>query len=156
MLARGRVVELSADLLAGRLDDLLGAGAVEEDNDLLSDGDTARSAERVQSRAHELEIELVFEDSAACEDGKVAEDGLAVVVEAGCLDCRDLELAAEPVEDVRGERLAVSVLGDEQGATASSEGMTSWRSEIVSERKMDGFSNSAFCVLTLVITHGEM
>ena len=50
----------------------------------------------------------------AGEDGDVLEHGLAAVAEARRLDGRDLEAAAQLVDDERGKRLAFDVLGDDQ------------------------------------------
>ena len=63
-----------------------------------------------------LEVDAeVFEDRlAAGQDGDVAEHGLAAVAVAGRLDGRDLEDAAELVDDQGRQRLAFDVLGDDQ------------------------------------------
>ena len=53
-------------------------------------------------------------DCAAGEDGDVLQHGLAAIAEARRLDGRDLEAAAQLVDDERGERLALDVLGDDQ------------------------------------------
>ena len=47
------------------------------------------------------------------EDRNVLEHGLAAVAEARRLDGRDLQAAAQLVDDERGERLALDVLGDD-------------------------------------------
>ena len=47
-------------------------------------------------------------------DGDVLEHRLAAIAEAGRLDGRDLEAAAQLVDDQRRQRLAVDVLGDDQ------------------------------------------
>ena len=54
---------------------------------------------------------------AAGERGNVLQVGLAVVAEAGCLDGRQLNAAAQLVHDQRRERLRLHILGhDEQRA----------------------------------------
>ena len=53
-------------------------------------------------------------DCAAGEDGDVLEHGLAAIAEARRLDGRDLEAAAQLVDDERGQRLALDVLGDDE------------------------------------------
>ena len=46
--------------------------------------------------------------------GDVLEHGLAAIAEARRLDRRDLEAAAQLVDDERAKRLALDVLGDDQ------------------------------------------
>ena len=43
-----------------------------------------------------------------------SQHGLAAIAKAGSLDRRDLQAAAQLVDDERGERLALDVLGDDQ------------------------------------------
>ena len=58
------------------------------------------------------------DDLAAREDRDVLEHLLAAIAEARRLDGADLERAAELVDDERGERLALDVLGDDEERTA--------------------------------------
>ena len=62
----------------------------------------------------ELDAEVFGDQLAAGEDGDVFEHGLAAVAEARRLDGRDLEAAAQLVDDERGQRLAFDVLGDDE------------------------------------------
>ena len=62
----------------------------------------------------ELDAEVFGDHLAAGEDGDVLEHGLAAIAEARRLDGRDLEAAAQLVDDERGERLALDVLGDDE------------------------------------------
>ncbi|KAH6610237.1 hypothetical protein Trco_000257 [Trichoderma cornu-damae] len=117
VLGGGGVGNDAADLLAPLGNGILAALAVEEDGVLLGDGDGAGGAQHVGGGLLQLNVQLVREDGAVGQDGEVAEDGLAVVAEAGGLDGGDLELAAELVQDADGQSLAVNVLGnDDEGA----------------------------------------
>ncbi|KAJ0166013.1 hypothetical protein CTA2_9100 [Colletotrichum tanaceti] len=114
----GGVAHDTTDLLAALSDGVLGALAVQEDGVLLGDGDRASGAEHVGGGLLELDVKLVAEDGSVGEDSQVAEDGLAVVTEAGGLDGSNLELAAELVENADGESLTLNVLGnDDQRAS---------------------------------------
>ncbi|GLI95367.1 hypothetical protein LMG27198_43590 [Methylocystis echinoides] len=68
------------------------------------------------SERHILELDAkVFRDQlAAREDGDVFKHGLAAIAEARRLDGRDLEAAAQLVDDGRRQRLALNVLGDDE------------------------------------------
>ena len=65
-------------------------------------------------RVLELQAHLFGDDLAAGEDGDVFEHALAAVAEAGRLDGHAGEGAAQLVDDDRGERLALDVLGYDQ------------------------------------------
>ncbi len=54
------------------------------------------------------------------EHGDVAEHGLAAIAEARRLDRADLKDAAQLVDDQRGQRLALDVLGDDEQRPAAS------------------------------------
>src|SRR5205085_7428898 len=54
---------------------------------------------------------------AACEDRNVLDHRLAAIAEARRLDGRDLEAAAQLVDDQGRQRLALDVLGDDQQRT---------------------------------------
>ena len=58
-------------------------------------------------------------DLAAGQDGDVLEHRLAPIAEAGRLHRRDLEPAAQLVDDQRRQRLALDVLGDDQQRLAA-------------------------------------
>ena len=62
----------------------------------------------------ELDAEVLGDHLAAGEDGDVLEHRLAAIAEARRLDGRDLEAAAQLVDDQRRERLALDVLGDDE------------------------------------------
>ena len=62
----------------------------------------------------ELDAEVLGDHLAAGEDGDVLEHRLAAIAEARRLDRRDLEAAAQLVDDERRQRLALDVLGDDE------------------------------------------
>ena len=64
--------------------------------------------------ALELDPELLGDELAASEDRDVLEHRLAAIAEARRLHRRDLEAAAQLVDDEGRERLALDVLGDDQ------------------------------------------
>ena len=97
-----------------RLDLLLLAGAVDDGRVLLGDRHLLGAAEHGERHVLELDAEVFGDDLAAGEDGDVLEHGLAAIAEARRLHRRDLEAAAELVDDERGKRLALDVLGDDQ------------------------------------------
>ena len=97
-----------------RLDLLLLAGAVDDGRVLLGDRHLLGAAEHGERHVLELDAEVFGDDLAAGEDGDVLEHGLAAVTEARRLHRRDLEAAAELVDDERGKRLALDVLGDDE------------------------------------------
>ena len=68
--------------------------------------------------ALELQADLLGDDLAAGEDRHVLQHRLAALAEAGGLDGNRLERAADLVDDERGERLALDVLGDDHERTA--------------------------------------
>src|SRR5262249_27226422 len=109
----GRLLDLLLDLAATRLDVLLFAGAVDARVLFLLDDDLLGAAEHLQRHVLELDAEVFRDELAAGEDRDVLEHGLAAVTEARCLDGRDLEPAAQLVDDERGKCLALDVLGDD-------------------------------------------
>ena len=62
----------------------------------------------------ELDAEVFGDHLAAGQDGDVLEHRLAAIAEARRLDGRDLEAAAQLVDDERRQRLALDVLGDDE------------------------------------------
>jgi hypothetical protein len=62
----------------------------------------------------ELHAEIFRDHLAAGQDRDVLQHGLAAIAEARRLDGRDLQAAAQLVDDERGQRLAFDVLGDDQ------------------------------------------
>ena len=81
---------------------------------VLGDDDLAGPAEQLEADVLELQADLLGDDLAAGEDRHVLEHRLAALAEAGGLDGDRLERAADLVDDERGERLALDVLGDDR------------------------------------------
>ena len=75
--------------------------------------DAAGAAEVGDLRVLELAAHVLGDEGAAGEDGDVLEDRLAAVAEARGLDGERVDRAAQLVDDERGERLAVDVVGDD-------------------------------------------
>ena len=84
----------------------------------LSTDDALGGAEVLDRDRLELDAEVLGDDRAAGEDRDVLEHLLAAIAEARRLDGADLERTAELVDDERGERLALDVLGDDDEGTA--------------------------------------
>ena len=97
-----------------RLDLLLLAGAVDDGGVLLGDRHPLGLAEHGEGDVLELDAEVFGDDLTAGQDRDVLQHRLAAIAEARRLDGRDLEAAAELVDDERGQRLALDVLGDDQ------------------------------------------
>ena len=116
VVVRGGLLDLRLDLVHAGLDVGLAAGAVDDRGVVLGGDDAAGLAEVLDGDGVELAADLLGDDRAAGEDRDVAQHLLAPIAEARGLDGQDLDRAAELVDDERGERLAVDVLGDDQRA----------------------------------------
>src|SRR4030095_3208720 len=115
----GGVFDLLADRLGTGLDRLMGAGAVNDRGVVLVDRDALGCAEHADGDVFKLDAEIFADHLAAGQDGDVFEHRLAAIAEARRLDGRDLEAAAQLVDDERRQRFAFDVLGnDQQRATA--------------------------------------
>ena len=110
----GRLLDLRLDLLDAALDVGLLAGAVDDGRVVLVDRHLLGAAQHVERDVLELDAEVLADHLAAGEDGDVLQHGLAAIAEARRLDGRDLEAAAQLVDDERRQRLALDLLGDDQ------------------------------------------
>ncbi len=119
VIVRGGLLDLRLDLGDAALDVLLLAGAVDDRRVLLLDADALRRAEHVERDVLELDAEILADDLAAGQDGDVLEHRLAAIAEAGRLNRRDLEAAAQLVDDERRQRLALDILGDDEQRLAA-------------------------------------
>ena len=130
------VLDLGLDLVDAALDVVVVAATLDDGGLVLGDDDLAGLAQQVERDVLELEADLLGDDLATGEDGDVLQHRLAALAEAGGLDGDRLERAADLVDDERGERLALDVLGDDQPAdlpdcmTFSSTGSRSRTAEI--------------------------
>ena len=114
VVVRGRLLDLGLDLVDAALDLGFGSGSVDDGRVFLGDRHLLRAAEHFQRDVLELDAEVLGDAGAAGEDGDVLEHGLAAVAEARSLDGRDLEAAAQLVDDERRKGFALDVLGDDQ------------------------------------------
>src|SRR6185436_3475298 len=128
VIVAGGVLDLLADGLDPRLDRIGIAGAVDNRGVVLVDGDALGLAEHGDGDVLELDPEILGDHLAAGEDGDILEHRLAAIAEAGRLDRRDLEAAAQLVDHQGGQRLALDVLGDDQQRTAALDhGLEDWQ-----------------------------
>ena len=117
VVVRGGFLDLRLDLGNAALDVVLGARTIDDGGVFLGDVDLLGGAEHVDGHVLELDAELFGDHLATGQDGDVLEHGLAAIAEARSLDGRDLEAAAQAVDDERGQSLALDVLGDDQQRT---------------------------------------
>ena len=89
-------------------------GAVHDRGLFLLDDHLLGAAEHGRGDVLELDAEIFGDQLAAGEDRDILQHGLAAVAEARRLDGSDLEAAAQLIDDERGDRLALDVLGDHQ------------------------------------------
>src|SRR5229473_2852608 len=115
----GRLLDLRLDLGDPGIDRVLATGAVNDRRILLFDAHALGAPEHVEGDVFELDAEVFRDDLTAGHNREVLEHGLAPIAEAGRLDRGHLEAAAQLVDDQRGERLALDILGDDhQRSTA--------------------------------------
>ena len=114
VVVRGGLLDLRLDLGDAALEVGLLARAVDDRGVVLLDDDLLGLAEHVERDVLELDAEVLGDQLAAGQDRDVLEHRLAAIAEARRLDGRDLEAAAQLVDDQGGQRLAFDVLGDDQ------------------------------------------
>ena len=118
--------------------------------------------EQVERGALELEADLFADDLAAGEDRHVLQHRLAALAEAGGLDGSRVERAADLVDDERGERLALDVLGDDHERPAGLHDLLEHRHEVAdgvifdATSRMYGSSSTASMRSVSVTKYGEM
>src|SRR5262249_18976315 len=115
----GGLLDLRLDLADTGLDVGLLTGTVDDRGVLLVDHHLLGAAKHVDGDVLELDAEVFTDRLPTRQDGDVLQHGLAAIAEAWRLDCCDLEAAAQLVDDQRGKRLTLDVLGhDEQRLAA--------------------------------------
>src|SRR3954453_2667851 len=114
VVIRGRLLDLRVQLDAASRNVPLLAGSVDNRRAVLVDTHLLCRAEHVERHAFQLDAEILADNLAAGEDGKVLEHGFAAVAEARRLDRRHLEPAAQLVDDERRQRLALDLLSHDQ------------------------------------------
>src|SRR5690606_12343953 len=90
------------------------AGAVDDGGVLLLDHHLLGASQHLQRDVLELDAEILADGGTAGENGDVLEHGLAAIAEAWSLDGRDLQAAAQLVDDERRQRLALDIFGDDE------------------------------------------
>src|SRR3569623_2778134 len=136
VVVRGGLLDLRLDLLRARLDVGLLAGAVDDRGVLLVDRLLLGAAEHVDRHVLQLDAEIFRDRLAAREDRDVLEHGLAAIAEARRLDGRDLEAAAELVDDEGGEGFAFDVLGDDEQRLAGLHDRLEQRQQLLEAREL--------------------
>src|SRR2546427_7187465 len=114
VVVRRGVLDLGAELFHAPLDGGRRARPFDDRRIVLIDRDLLRLAEVFQLDVLELEAKIVGDGLAAGERGDVLEHGLAAIAEAGRLDGRRVQRAAQLVDDERRQRFALDVLRDDE------------------------------------------
>src|SRR5208282_4434618 len=110
----GRLLDLRLDLGDASFNVGLLAGAVDDRGVLLFDPHPLGAAEHLERHVLKLDAEVLGDHSAAGQDGDVLEHRLAPIAEPRRFYGRNLETAAQFVDDERRKRLAFDILGDNQ------------------------------------------
>ena len=105
-------------------------GAVGDRGRVLGDDDPAGLAQDVQPDLVELEPDLGGDDLGAGDDREVLQERLAAVAEERRLDRDGGEGLADRVDDQRGQRLAVDVLGDDDQRLAGLDDLLQQRQQV--------------------------
>src|SRR5579883_1636499 len=108
-----RLLDLRLDLGNAGFNIGLLAGAVDDGRVLLLDHHLLGAPEHVKRDVLELDAEILADRLPAGEDRDILQHGLAAITEAGRLDGRDLEAAAQLVHHQGCQRLAFDFLGDD-------------------------------------------
>src|SRR5438309_1579056 len=112
VVVRVGLLDLSLDLVDPTLDVLVLAATLDDRRVVLRDDDLAGRSQQIHGGVLELQADLLGDDLSTREDRDVLEHGLAPIPEAGGLDGRARERAADAVDDERREGLTLDVLGD--------------------------------------------
>src|SRR5206468_1171451 len=113
-----RLLDLHFDLRDTPFDVGLLAGAVDDRGVLLLDHHLLGAPEHTHSNLVEFDAKILTDRLSASEDRDVFEHRLATIAKARSLHRRNLEATAQLVDDERGKRLALNVLG--HGSRAAS------------------------------------
>src|SRR5439155_11971157 len=107
------LLDLTADLRDAGVDLALRGGAVRDRRGVLRDDNSTSTTQHIYAGLVELEADLGRDDLAAGDDREVLQERLAAVAEERRLDRDGRKRLADGVDDQRGERLTVDVLGDD-------------------------------------------
>ncbi len=136
VVVRGRLLDLVADGGDAPLDGLTFARALDDRGVLLVHDDALGAPEVFDGDRLQLDAEVFGDDAAARQGRDVFEDGLAAVAERGRLDGADLDGAAQAVDDERGERVALHVLGDDEELLALIRHLFEERQQVAHRRNL--------------------
>ena len=114
VVIRGRILDLWLDLADAGLDVLLLAGAVNDRRTILVDRDALGAGQHIERDLFEFDADVFGDQSAPRHGSDVFEHSFPPVAEARRLDRRHLQAAAQFVDDQRGQRLTLDVLGDDK------------------------------------------
>src|SRR5690349_15697271 len=117
VIVAGRALDLLANGLGTGLDRVMAASAVDNRRVVLVDRDPLGRPEHRRRDVLELDAEILADHLATGEDRDILEHRLPAIAEARSLNGRDLEAAAQLVDDQGRQRLALDVLGDDQQRT---------------------------------------
>ena len=98
---------------------------------VLVDGDLLGLAEILELDVLELDAEVLGDGVAAGQDRDVFEHRLAAIAEARRLDRRDLQRAAQLVDDQRRQRFTLDVFRDDQQRTAEARHLLEHRQQVL-------------------------
>ncbi len=129
VIVGGRDVDLLADHPDARLDVLVVAGAFDDRRVVSVDADLLRAAKLIQFNALQLDAQVLENGLTAGQDRDVLQHGFSAIAEAGRLDGRDFQDAADLVDDQRRQRFAFHFLGDDQQRLAGLAGLLEQRDE---------------------------
>jgi hypothetical protein len=118
VVVAGRFLDLLADRLDAGLDVRSLAGSVDDGRGLFLDHNLLGVAQIVHGDLLERQANLIGDHGAAGQGRDVLQHRLATIAEARSLHRRNLEDAADVVDDQRRERLALDVLSDHDQRTA--------------------------------------
>src|ERR1700761_8838717 len=113
VVVRGGLLDLRLDLRHAGFDVGLLAGAVDDRGVLLVDHHLLGATEHLQRDVLELDAEVFRDRLTAGQNRDVLQHRLAAIAEARSLDGRDLQAAAQTVDDQRGQGLAFDVFRDD-------------------------------------------
>ena len=127
----GGDVDLRLDFLDPVLDRLVGAAALNDGGVILVGDHPAGAAEVGDLGLFERAAELFGDQGAAGQHGDVLELLLASVAEAGGFDGEHVDRAAQLVDDQRGQRFAVHIVGDDHEVLGDLEQLLHQRDDIL-------------------------
>src|SRR6266436_5056405 len=136
IIVGGGLLDLRLDLGDTSLDVDLLAGAVDDRGVLLLDHHLLGAAQHGDRDILQLDAEIFRDCLPAGQDRNVLQHRLAAIAEARRLDGRDLEAAAQLVDDQGSERLALNVLGHDDQRLAGLHHSFEQRQQLLEARQL--------------------